>query len=149
MNLISFGYINLKDFIKNLLYFYMFSFFLGGTLYYLKIESLSGTNKFDREIGTVSLKASFEYGEIPAGSEIIFTWKLLDQEDKYLTTFTNDGYNTAISSINYIYKDQKLNGATQNLNFSSSMIRDDCCKVAVGVIIKYVENDIIEESDDE
>ena len=40
MNLISFGYINLKDFIKNLLYFYMFSFFLGGTLYYLKIESL-------------------------------------------------------------------------------------------------------------
>lgn len=40
MNLISFGYINLKDFVKNLLYFYMFSFFLGGTLYYLKIESL-------------------------------------------------------------------------------------------------------------
>ena len=40
MNLISFEYINLKDFIKNLLYFYMFSFFLGGTLYYLKIESL-------------------------------------------------------------------------------------------------------------
>ena len=40
LNLISFGYINLKDFIKNLLYFYMFSFFLGGTLYYLKIESL-------------------------------------------------------------------------------------------------------------
>lgn len=40
MNVISFGYINLKDFIKNLLYFYMFSFFLGGTLYYLKIESL-------------------------------------------------------------------------------------------------------------
>ena len=40
MNLISFGYINLKDFIKNLLYFYMFSFLLGGTLYYLKIESL-------------------------------------------------------------------------------------------------------------
>lgn len=40
MNLISFGYINLKDFIKNLLYFYMFSFFLGGILYYLKIESL-------------------------------------------------------------------------------------------------------------
>ena len=40
MNLISFGYINSKDFIKNLLYFYMFSFFLGGTLYYLKIESL-------------------------------------------------------------------------------------------------------------
>lgn len=40
MNLISFGYINLKDFIKNLLYFYMFSFFLVGTLYYLKIESL-------------------------------------------------------------------------------------------------------------
>ena len=112
---------------------------------YLKIESLSGTNKFDREIGTVSLKTSFEYGEIPAGSEIIFTWKLLDQEDKYLTTFTNDGYNTTISSINYIYKDQKLNGATQNLNFSSSMIRDGCCKVAVGAIIKYVENDIIEE----
>lgn len=40
MNLIAFGYINLKEFIKNLLYFYMFSFFLGGTLYYLKIESL-------------------------------------------------------------------------------------------------------------
>ena len=70
---------------------------------------------------------------------------MLDQEDKYLTTFTNDGYSTTISSINYIYKDQKLNGATQNLNFSSSMIRDDCCKVAVGAIIKYVENDIIEE----
>ena len=40
MNFISFGYINLKEFLKNLLYFYMFSFFLGGTLYYLKIESL-------------------------------------------------------------------------------------------------------------
>ncbi len=40
MNLISFEYINLKEFINNLLYFFMFSFFLGGTLYYLKIESL-------------------------------------------------------------------------------------------------------------
>ena len=40
MNFISFGYINFKEFLKNLLYFYMFSFFLGGTLYYLKIESL-------------------------------------------------------------------------------------------------------------
>ena len=116
-----------------------------GSKSYLKIESLSGTNKFDREISVVPLKASFEYGEIPAGSEIIFTWKLLDQEDKYLTTFTNDGYNITIGSINYIYKDQKLNGATQNLSFSSSMIRDDCCKVAVGAIIKYIENDIIKE----
>lgn len=40
MNLIAFTYINLRDFTKNILYFYMFSFFLGGILYYLKIESL-------------------------------------------------------------------------------------------------------------
>lgn len=40
MNLIAFGFNDLKEFIKNLIYFYMFSFFLGGTLYYLKIESL-------------------------------------------------------------------------------------------------------------
>lgn len=40
MNLLAFGYHDIKEFIKNLIYFYMFSFFLGGTLYYLKIESL-------------------------------------------------------------------------------------------------------------
>ena len=40
MNLIAFGFNDLKEFIKKLIYFYMFSFFLGGTLYYLKIESL-------------------------------------------------------------------------------------------------------------
>ncbi len=40
MNLIAFGFNDIKEFIKNLVYFYMFSFFLGGTLYYLKIESL-------------------------------------------------------------------------------------------------------------
>lgn len=41
MNLIAFSYNDLKEFIKRLIYFYMFSFFLGGTLYYLKIESLA------------------------------------------------------------------------------------------------------------
>lgn len=40
MNLIAFGFDDIKEFIKNVIYFYMFSFFLGGTLYYLKIESL-------------------------------------------------------------------------------------------------------------
>ncbi len=40
MNLLAFGYHDIKEFIKNLIYFYMFSFFLGGTLYYFKIESL-------------------------------------------------------------------------------------------------------------
>ena len=40
MNLIAFGFNDIKEFVKNLIYFYMFSFFLGGTLYYLKIESL-------------------------------------------------------------------------------------------------------------
>ena len=40
MNIIAFKYNDLKEFIRNLMYFYMFSFFLGGTLYYLKIESL-------------------------------------------------------------------------------------------------------------
>ena len=40
MNLIAFKFIDINSFIKNILYFYMFSFFLGGTLYYLKIESL-------------------------------------------------------------------------------------------------------------
>lgn len=40
MNLIAFKFIDKNSFIKNILYFYMFSFFLGGTLYYLKIESL-------------------------------------------------------------------------------------------------------------
>ena len=40
MNLIAFKWGDLKEFLRNLMYFYMFSFFLGGTLYYLKIESL-------------------------------------------------------------------------------------------------------------
>lgn len=40
MNLICFGYNEIKSFIKNLLYFYIFSFLLGGTLYYFKIENL-------------------------------------------------------------------------------------------------------------
>lgn len=40
MNIIAFKYNDIKEFIRNLMYFYMFSFFLGGTLYYLKIESL-------------------------------------------------------------------------------------------------------------
>lgn len=40
MNLIAFGFDDIKEFIKNVIYFYMFSFFLGGALYYLKIESL-------------------------------------------------------------------------------------------------------------
>ena len=37
---IAFEYINLKTFIKELIYFYTFSFLLGGTLYYFKIENL-------------------------------------------------------------------------------------------------------------
>jgi len=37
---VSFGYNDLKTFIKTLIYFYIFSFLLGGTLYYFKIENL-------------------------------------------------------------------------------------------------------------
>lgn len=37
---VCFGYEDYKSFIKNLFYFYIVSFFLGGTLYYFKIESL-------------------------------------------------------------------------------------------------------------
>ncbi len=37
---ISFIYNDLKTFIKTLIYFYIFSFLLGGTLYYFKIENL-------------------------------------------------------------------------------------------------------------
>ncbi len=40
MILIAFGFNDIKTFIKNLLYFYSFSFLLGGTLYYFKIENL-------------------------------------------------------------------------------------------------------------
>lgn len=40
MILIAFGFNDLKTYIKNLLYFYTFSFLLGGTLYYLKMENL-------------------------------------------------------------------------------------------------------------
>ena len=40
MILIVFKYYDIKTFIKTLLYFYSFSFLLGGTLYYLKIENL-------------------------------------------------------------------------------------------------------------
>ena len=40
MILIAFGFNDIKSFIKNILYFYTFSFLLGGTLYYFKIENL-------------------------------------------------------------------------------------------------------------
>ena len=40
MILIAFGFNDLKIYIKYLLYFYTFSFLLGGTLYYLKMENL-------------------------------------------------------------------------------------------------------------
>lgn len=40
MILIAFGFNDIKSFIKNILYFYSFSFLLGGTLYYFKIENL-------------------------------------------------------------------------------------------------------------
>ena len=40
MILISFGYNDIKTFIKNIIYFYIINFFLGGTLYYFKIEAL-------------------------------------------------------------------------------------------------------------
>ena len=37
---ISFGYNDFKNFIKNIIYYYILSFFLGGILYYFKINSL-------------------------------------------------------------------------------------------------------------
>lgn len=40
MILIAFGFNDMKTYINNILYFYSFSFLLGGTLYYFKIESL-------------------------------------------------------------------------------------------------------------
>ncbi len=40
MILIAFGFNDIKTYINNILYFYSFSFLLGGTLYYFKIESL-------------------------------------------------------------------------------------------------------------
>lgn len=40
MIIIAFGYNELKTFMRNLIYFYIFSFLLGGTLYYLKIENI-------------------------------------------------------------------------------------------------------------
>ena len=43
---ISFIYNDLKTFIKTLIYFYIFSFLLGGTLYYFKIENLIKYNYF-------------------------------------------------------------------------------------------------------
>ena len=40
MVLIAFGFNDIKTYINNILYFYSFSFLLGGTLYYFKMESL-------------------------------------------------------------------------------------------------------------
>lgn len=40
MILILYGYSDIKSFIKDLVYFYILCFFLGGTLYYFKIENL-------------------------------------------------------------------------------------------------------------
>ncbi len=40
MILIVFSYEDIKTYIKNVMYFYLFSFLLGGTLYYFKIENL-------------------------------------------------------------------------------------------------------------
>lgn len=40
MILIAFGFNDIKTYINNILYFYSFSFLLGGTLYYFKIENL-------------------------------------------------------------------------------------------------------------
>ena len=40
MLFISFGFNDIKSFIKNTIYFYILNFFLGGTLYYFKLESL-------------------------------------------------------------------------------------------------------------
>ena len=40
MIFISFGKCNFKEFIKRCIYFYILSFFLGGVLYYFKIENL-------------------------------------------------------------------------------------------------------------
>ena len=37
---VSFGCIDIKDFIKNIIYYYIINFFLGGILYYLKTESV-------------------------------------------------------------------------------------------------------------
>ncbi len=40
MIIIAFGFNDIKSFIKNIIYFYSFSFLLGGTLYYFKVENL-------------------------------------------------------------------------------------------------------------
>ncbi len=40
INYIAFGYSNYKTFIKNIICFYILSFFLGGVLYYFKINSI-------------------------------------------------------------------------------------------------------------
>ena len=40
MILIAFGYNDFKTFIKNIIYFYIINFFLGGILYYFKTENL-------------------------------------------------------------------------------------------------------------
>lgn len=40
MILVCYGFNDMKSFIKEIIYFYILSFFLGGTLYYLKIENL-------------------------------------------------------------------------------------------------------------
>lgn len=40
MILVAFGFNDLRTYLRNILYFYTFSFLLGGTLYYFKIENL-------------------------------------------------------------------------------------------------------------
>lgn len=40
MIFVSFGFNDIKSFIKNIIYYYILSFFLGGVMYYLKINSL-------------------------------------------------------------------------------------------------------------
>jgi stage II sporulation protein GA (sporulation sigma-E factor processing peptidase) len=43
---ISFGFIDKKTYIKNIIYYYILSFFLGGTLYYVKINNLNNYKYF-------------------------------------------------------------------------------------------------------
>ena len=40
MIIILYGYSDIKSFFKEIVYFYILCFFLGGTLYYFKIENL-------------------------------------------------------------------------------------------------------------
>lgn len=46
MMYISFGYIDIRSFIKNICYYYILSFFLGGVLYYIQINNLNNYKFF-------------------------------------------------------------------------------------------------------